>query len=130
MKRLRITLEGKSYEVTVEDLSEAAPSGATPPPAASVAVQSNQAAAATAVAPQPLAAAGAVVCPMAGVVLRCLVKPGDVVAVNQAVMVLDAMKMETQIHAPAAGVVRSVLVKQGETVDEGQALLQIDGGAR
>jgi len=64
---------------------------------------------------------------MAGLVFKCLVKPGDVVALNQVVLVLDAMKMETPVHAPVAGTVRAVLVKEGDAVDEGHSLLEIEG---
>ena len=64
---------------------------------------------------------------MAGHVFKCLVKAGDVVALNQVLIVLDAMKMETPVVAPVAGTVRAVLVKEGDSVDDGHALLQIEG---
>jgi glutaconyl-CoA/methylmalonyl-CoA decarboxylase subunit gamma len=132
MKTLRITLEGKTYDVTVEELDDtvvpaphlthAAPPSFQPAPAAAPAVST----------PKPVAAPVAagcsvVVCPMAGLVFKCLVKPGDVVTVNQVVIVLDAMKMETPVVAPLAGTVRAVLVKVGDAVDEGSSLLQIEG---
>jgi len=131
MKRLRITLEGKTYEVAVEVLDEsvssASSSGSATPflarPAAAPAV------ATAAAAPVPDDGCTTVVCPMAGLVFKCLVKPGDAVTLNQVVIVLDAMKMETPVYAPVAGTVRSVLVKEGDAVDEGHSLLQIDGGA-
>jgi biotin carboxyl carrier protein len=64
---------------------------------------------------------------MAGHVFKCLVKPGDVVTLNQVVIVLDAMKMETPVVAPIAGTVRTVMVKEGDAVDDGHGLLQIEG---
>ena len=64
---------------------------------------------------------------MAGVVLKCLVGAGDVVELNQMVVILDAMKMETPIHAPVAGTVQSVSVREGDAVEEGFTLLQIAG---
>ena len=147
MKMLRITLEGKTYDVGVEVLdsglnratalptrpSEGAPAAVAAP---SPALAAQPAAAAppsppvvAAAAPPVAAAAGCrdVACPMAGVVLKCLVTPGDRVEFNQMVMVLDAMKMETPIHAPLAGTVRSVLVREGDAVEEGRTLLQIEG---
>lgn len=130
MKRLRITLEGKAYEVTVEELDETSVAAASlshpaphvqqtaPPPVA----------AASRPAEAPVAEGCCLVsCPMAGLVFKCLVKPGDVVAVNQTVIVLDAMKMETPVVAPVGGTVRAVLVKVGDAVDEGSSLLQIEG---
>jgi biotin carboxyl carrier protein len=125
MKKLRITLEGKSYDVTVEVLDETAarnpakPSAAPAPPAK---------AAAPVAAPVDIPGGGrVVVSPMAGLVFKCLVKPGDEVLVNQEVIVLDAMKMETPIYAPMAGTVLTVLVKEGDAVDEGHIMLHIDG---
>lgn len=131
MKMLRITLEGKTYEVGVEVLDQATPAPAPIPPGTPVLAPSPTSPPSSA----PLTAAPAVahtegVCvvasPMAGHVFSCVVQPGDVVAVNQVVVVLDAMKMETPVVSPFAGMVRSVLVKKGDAVDEGHPLVQID----
>lgn len=131
MKKLRITLEGKAYEVTVELLEDTG----SAPVARSSSIQAplvQPASAAVSVTPQPVAAPVAegcttVICPMAGLVFKCLVKPGDQVTVNQTVIVLDAMKMETPVVSPVSGTVRTVLVKEGDAVDEGHSLLQIEG---
>jgi biotin carboxyl carrier protein len=64
---------------------------------------------------------------MAGVVLKCLVREGDVVELNQMVLVLDAMKMETPIHAPVAGTVQKFFAREGYAVEEGETLLIIAG---
>lgn len=128
MKMLRITLEGKTYEVGVELLDE--PASAAPVSHSVPLVQQTvpSAAAMTAANPVPSTAAGYrnVICPMAGKVFKCLVKPGDSVTLHQVVFVLDAMKMETPVVAPVAGTVRAVLVKEGDSVDEGTCLLQIE----
>jgi len=134
MKKLRITLEGKAYEVTVETLEESASSPAlqmplrTPP---SVQVPLSAATLTPAVKPVSVAPVAegciAVSCPMAGKVFKCLVKPGDPVTHNQVIIVLDAMKMETPVVAPVAGTVQTVLVKEGDSVDEGDCLIQIEG---
>jgi len=129
MKMLRITLEGKSYDVGVEVLDAAA---ATPYSTERFA-PSPAAATRPAVAAPPPASAGGdtiVASPMAGLVFKCLVKPGDLVVLHQVVIVLDAMKMETPVVAPTAGTVRTVLVKEGDAVEEGSSLLQIDGAAQ
>lgn len=130
MKKLRITLEGKSYDVTVEVLEEATSSLAETSP---IAASHTAAPPATTIStnPGPVSGGGRVVTsPMVGLVFKCLVKPGDVVTINQVVIILDAMKMETPIHAPVAGTILSVLVKEGDAVDEGHNLLQIDGGSQ
>lgn len=151
MKMLRITLEGKTYDVGVEILDEglnamnyaphapamplqsapfptmAAPVPAVATHAPAVAPPPPQVAApSTSPAAVPVAGCRAVLSPMAGMVFKCLSKPGDVVTLNQVLMVLDAMKMETPIYAPVAGTVRAVLVKEGDAVDDGQTLLQIE----
>lgn len=126
MKMLRITLEGKSYEVGVEVLDKTAATPFTSSSAA--AIQPSVASAPTAPSTAVSGGGRIVTSPMAGLVFKCLVKPGDVVALNQVVIVLDAMKMETPVSAPVAGRVTAVLVKEGDAVDEGNSLLQIDGG--
>ena len=134
MKKLRITLEGKAYEVTVELLEDtASPALQTPlrtpsPAQASLAVAETPAVKPAVTAPVAEGCT-AVHCPMAGKVFKCLVKPGDPVTLNQVVIVLDAMKMETPVVASVAGTVKTVLVKEGDSVDEGDCLLQIEGPA-
>jgi biotin carboxyl carrier protein len=132
MKMLRITLEGKTYEVGVEVLDDAALSTVALPHVAPAApVVSQVAPVATAAASVVAAAEGCrvVTGPMAGHVFKCLVKPGDVVTLNQVVVVLDAMKMETPVVSPFAGIIRAVLVKEGDAVDEGHALVQVEVSA-
>ncbi|HEX9163344.1 MAG TPA: biotin/lipoyl-containing protein [Thermoanaerobaculia bacterium] len=63
--------------------------------------------------------------PMPGVVLKILVKAGDVVKKNAALVVLEAMKMEHQIVAPYDGVVESVNCTEGEMVQPGVELVSL-----
>jgi biotin carboxyl carrier protein len=131
MKMLRITLEGKIYDVGVEVLDDsvsASPQTSHSPAAKSPAATTPPSSAVPA-AQLVVAAEGCqiIASPMAGHVFKCMVKNGDVVTLNQVLIVLDAMKMETPIVAPLAGIVRSVMVKEGDAVDDGHALLQIEG---
>lgn len=123
MKRLRITLEGKIYEVAVEVIEDSSLPVSGPCVVPSPAASLHPAAAAV----QIQTGCTQVISPMAGKVFKCPVKPGDRVTQQQVVLILEAMKMETPIHAPLAGVVRSVQVNEGDAVDEGQLLLQIEG---
>lgn len=128
MKLLRITLEGKSYEVGVELLDDGVGVSRAASAALPTVQQVPQPMQAGVSPPAPQAAGGGLVAsPMAGNVFKCLIKAGDSVAVNQTVIVLDAMKMETPVVSPLAGTVRAVLVKVGDAVDEGTTLLQIEG---
>nr|HMQ65307.1 acetyl-CoA carboxylase biotin carboxyl carrier protein subunit [Arachnia sp.] len=67
----------------------------------------------------------AVVAPLAGSVARILVADGDEIEAGQVLLVLEAMKMETEITAPAAGKVVAVLVSPGDAVQGGQALIEL-----
>jgi biotin carboxyl carrier protein len=135
MKKLKITLEGKTYEVGVEvvgSADHAAPVVAAP--VQSAPVQSAPAVAAPAVgvaAPAPvvaatlIAGAQSVTCPMPGIVFKICVAVGEQVADGQEVLVLDAMKMESPVYTQGAGTVVAILVKEGDSVSEGQVLVQL-----
>ena len=64
--------------------------------------------------------------PMPGKVVKVFVKPGDIVEAGQPLIVLSAMKMESEIKAGQRGIVKEVPVKEGETVDNDQLLVVID----
>ena len=63
---------------------------------------------------------------MAGVVLECLVKPGDKVSVDQDVLMLESMKMQIPVQSAVAGVVRTIKVNEGDFVDDGGVLMEVD----
>lgn len=67
----------------------------------------------------------AVVAPLAGSVARVLVEEGQDIESGQVLLVLEAMKMETEITAPAAGKVSAILVAPGDAVQGGQALIEL-----
>ncbi len=118
MKKLRITIGNKSYDVTVEDLSEADafPTPVAPPTPSPSRAAPQAAPSPSAAKPQLPVDSGAVTSPMAGAIRSVLVKQGDEVKQGQALVVLEAMKMENQITAPVAGTVKSVNVTEGDSV--------------
>jgi biotin carboxyl carrier protein len=69
------------------------------------------------------AAAGAVLAPMAGRVIRVEAAPGDVVAKGDCLIVVEAMKMQHRIAATADGTVEKVLAKEGDQVAARQLLV-------
>lgn len=74
-------------------------------------------------APSKLAAAeGAITAPMMGRIVAVKVKNGDQVKANQALCIIEAMKMENEITAPRAGTVQAVNVSEGQPVNEGDTL--------
>ncbi|TNC22987.1 ATP-binding protein [Amycolatopsis alkalitolerans] len=74
-------------------------------------------------------AAGSLVAPMPGTVLRVAVTAGDTVAAGDPLLWLEAMKMEHKITAPAAGVVAELPVSVGQQVEVGAVLAVVKGSA-
>ncbi|MBC5657268.1 acetyl-CoA carboxylase biotin carboxyl carrier protein subunit [Clostridium sp. BX14] len=137
------TINGKKYEVEVEKLEAyksldrngvAAPAAPVLPASAPVQRPAAPApapvAAAPAPAPAPKAAAPAgattVEAPMPGKILNIKVSEGQAVKFGEVVVIMEAMKMETEIVAPADGTVSKILVKAGDSVDTGAALVALN----
>ena len=70
-------------------------------------------------------AAAEITAPMPGKVLKVLVHDGDLVEAGQALVVIEAMKMETTLAAESAAIVKHVRVKEGQTVDHGAVLIEL-----
>lgn len=109
-----VNVEGTSYTVTVNNGGDV--TGVVP--------------VAGGAAPTAPAAAGGgagapVKAPLAGNIVRVLVTPGQQVQEGQPVVILEAMKMETEVSAPAAGVVGEVSVREGNVVTVGDTLITI-----
>jgi pyruvate carboxylase subunit B len=68
---------------------------------------------------------GAIVSPMQGMILAIKVKLGDRVEKGDVVALIEAMKMQNQIHAPNSGVVKEILVYEGEIVNSGDVLMVV-----
>ena len=109
----QVTVNGKAYDVTVS--SGGAVTGVAP----------AQPATAAPAAPVAAAEAQSVPAPLAGNIFKINVAEGQSVAAGDVIMIMEAMKMETEIRSPAAGVVAGLLVKEGDAVQVGQALLNL-----
>ncbi len=118
MKKLRITVEGKTYDVTVEVLGETGAPAAAP--------ASGEAPAAAALSAPASGGEGArVVSQLAGTVVSVAVEAGQSVSAGDALLVIEAMKMNTPVTAPQSGTVASVAVAAGDAVEEGQILVTL-----
>jgi biotin carboxyl carrier protein len=134
-KNFRITVDGRSYQVAVEDLDPGViPAYApTPPPPVMVAAPSPVATAAPVAAPVAAApptatvpaGAGAIVAPLGGVVFSIDVPLGHQVAVGDRVATIEAMKMKTEVLSKIAGKVAHIAAKANESVETGQVLMTI-----
>ena len=63
---------------------------------------------------------------LVGSVWKIVAKAGDTVAEDQALLILESMKMEIEVVAPRAGTVREIRVKETDIVKEGQVLVVLD----
>jgi len=110
-----VEVEGASYTVTVSDGGDL--TGIAPIGGASVAAPGAALAAAGGGDPVPA--------PLAGNIFKVQVAPGQQVAEGDVIIILEAMKMETNVVAPKSGVVGSISVKDGDSVAVGDTLLTI-----
>lgn len=69
---------------------------------------------------------GDVTCPIPGKVVDILVKVGDHVKIGQPVLIVEAMKMDNEIHAPKDGIVREIYVDKNDKVMPDESLMFID----
>jgi biotin carboxyl carrier protein len=119
MRNFLVNVNGTQYEVAVEEIDgKAAPAAKPAPVVAPVA--------APVAAPVKAVAGGTkVTAPMPGTILGVNVKEGEAVKAGQAIFVLEAMKMESDVVAPADGVVSGIAVAKGATVSAGDVLCSI-----
>ena len=130
--KLQIGIDGKSYEVEVEITED----DATPRPhyiPAQPTATVLTAAAPLAGAPKAATADAPVtdetkVCrsPIAGMVTRVNVQPGQQIQPNDLLLVLEAMKMEANVTSPVAGTVKNVTVAEGDGVQLQQVLVEFE----
>ncbi|MPM09515.1 Glutaconyl-CoA decarboxylase subunit gamma [bioreactor metagenome] len=140
MKNYRITVNGKTYEVGVEESEggvqvksvQAAPISIAPSAAAPASTPKAPAAApvpAAPKAPSPAPAyptgAGDVTAPMAGTVLSVAVSEGQEIKKGQLLLVFEAMKMENELMSPSAGTVKKIHVSKGTALESGMLLVSI-----
>ena len=141
MRKFNITVNGVSYEVEVEEITDNASQNTvlTPAPAvkdskpAPLAKSSSAAKPASKPAPtaKPASAtavpegATTVEAPMSGNIWKIEVEEGQEIKSGDVLVILEAMKMENEILAPVDGVVASIHVAQGAAVNGGDILLSI-----
>lgn len=120
MKNYRITVNGNTYDVAVEELGADAvsstPVAPTPAPKTAPAPK---------VAPAGSQGSIKVKAPMPGNIVDVKVSVGDKIEANAVVAVLEAMKMENEITSPNAGTVVSVNVTKGATVNTDDILVTL-----
>ena len=129
MKQYRVTVNGQSYDVAVEELGAgAAPARAAAPAPLAAPAPASAPVVAPAAAPAPVAASAGsltVKSPMPGTVMSFKVAAGQSVNRGDVLLILEAMKMENEINAECDGTITSIVVNKGDSVMEGDVLLTI-----
>ncbi len=135
--KLQIAIDGKTYEVDVEFEAEEDPrmlGGYIPPYAPASRVTLPTPVVPPPTVPQAAGASGSSatpeerICrsPMAGIVIKLNAQQGQEIQENDLLMVLEAMKMETNITAPVSGKVKAINVQPGDAVMVSQALVEFE----
>ncbi len=125
--KLRINIDGKQYEADIEVLEDERAATKRAGPTRST----RQRASIKGPRSLPEMAANAqqgdeklCTSPILGIVVKILVSAGQSVTKGDPLLVLEAMKMESNVKAPSSGVVKSILVAAGDNVKKGQALVE------
>jgi methylmalonyl-CoA carboxyltransferase small subunit len=128
--KLKITIDGKTYEVDVEASEPESP--AAPGHLTGVNISSAPLRVPAGTSSVPPADTAPVneekVCrsPVSGIVVRVTAQVGQAIQHGDILLVLEAMKMETNITAPSAGKVAAVRVNQGDSVQAGQVVVEFE----
>ena len=126
LRKFKITIDGKTYLVEMEEIGGAPAAQPAPAAPATPAATPTPATPAAPAPAAPVAPTGEVVtAPMPGTVTKILVKDGDTVTENQPLMILEAMKMENEIVAPKAGTIGQVFATLNQNVNSGDNLISI-----
>jgi biotin carboxyl carrier protein len=132
-RHLRITLNGRVYEVMVEEVAASTVASTTAADATTMTAMPGpfvppvKPAVVPALAVPELTAGGPDdrTAPLAGIITEITVKVGDIVEIEAPLVVLEAMKMKTVVGAHKAGRIAAVLVSEGDAVDADQPLVTI-----
>ncbi|PKM82099.1 MAG: acetyl-CoA carboxylase biotin carboxyl carrier protein subunit [Firmicutes bacterium HGW-Firmicutes-13] len=119
MRKFRITVNGQTYEVEVEEVGVSPGSTAVETKAEPVKVEK------TAPASEAAGEGTPVTAPMPGAILDIKVNLGDKVEEGEVVAVLEAMKMENELIAPVSGTVTSIAVSKGANVEVNDTIMTI-----
>ena len=117
-KTYHIKLNGKVYEVEIEEVKEGQNVAATSTPKEEPQQEVKKA--------QPVSSGESITAPMPGTITNILVKEGDNVKKGQVLAILEAMKMENEVVAPQDGTIASINVNSGDMVEAGNVLATMD----
>lgn len=125
MKNLKITVNGRIYDVQVEEVSSDGSQSMPVAPSAPSSAPSTAPKSAPSAAPASSGSGDPIEAPMPGTILDIKVTKGQKVSKGQTLLILEAMKMENEIVSPRDAVVSDIRVSKGQNVDSGTLLALI-----
>ena len=109
-----VNVNGEEYVITINPLGEIEFSDSVSANTSAMIAQ-----------PAPTSNAQPINAQLGGNIFKVLCRVGDVIALDQTVLILEAMKMETEVKSPFAGTITSIDIKEGDAVTPGQLLLTV-----
>lgn len=131
MSKYRITISGKTYEMEIERVDEIVESEdkqtgtAWKPGSAINSSNPNVQVIDPAISKKTVNTNNVIHSPMPGTIIKLFARNGDVVKEGQAVLILEAMKMENEITAPISGTIAGLNIAEKQTVQGGAVLFEI-----
>ena len=128
--KLNITVDGKTYEVDVEAVEPDAPAQqlmrGLPPSPAKVRVPAAPAPTPAGSDNKPVNEEKVLRSPVSGIVIKVAAQVGQSLQTGDVLLVLEAMKMETNITAPGPGKITAIPVNAGDSVQSGQVVVEFE----
>ena len=137
MKEFRFSIEGKSYDVSIEETGKDMATVDVNGKKYAVNIEKKEKPTFIAAVPRPTASApasapaaksvpGTVSSPLPGSIIKIMVSVGQAVKCGDTLLTMESMKMENNIQAECDGVVKAILVQQGQSVMQGDALVDLE----
>lgn len=126
-KNFRVTVNGKDYDVEVEELKDGMKIEQSIPKVELKNEEVKEEIKEEVVVQAPATSGNIKInSPMPGNIWKVFAKNGDKVEKNQVILILEAMKMENEIVAPQAGTIANILVKEGDKVNANQVIVEMN----
>jgi biotin carboxyl carrier protein len=137
MKEFKFSIEGKSYEVSIEETGKNMATVDVNGKKYAVNIEKKEKPTFIAAAPRPATSAaaaapasksvpGTVTSPLPGSIIKIMVSVGQAVKRGDTLLTMESMKMENNIKAEKDGVVKAILVQQGQSVMQGDSLVDLE----
>jgi len=124
-KQYKVTVNGKVFDVNVEEIGEGVAVQSTPVPVVEQPVVAEEPKQPEVVQQSTGGNVTQITSPMPGNIWKIVKKPNEKVNKHETILILEVMKMENEIVAPEAGTITNILVAEGNKVDAGQVIIEM-----